>query len=349
MLRILNLITLIILTSTNRSFTQSFKNLRIHSKPLILKSQGSFYVGGEKSNQTFEQLGSFGPAGNISIHQMYVQYKVPYKTTAIPVIMIHGMTLTGKTWETTPDGRMGWDEYFVRNGHSVYIPDQIGRGRSGFNQSAFNDARAGQLDASTLPPMWRFSDETSIPNFRIGNTEGKPYQTGQFPYDALAELSKQAVPDVSMILPNPNPTFKALADLSSDLGRAILISHSQSGTYPIEAAYIKPNAIAAMIFVEPGGCPIGLKYEQLSILAKIPTLIVYGDNLNQPTGVPHSWQSAFESCNTYIKEVNGKGGKAEMLFLPQKEVYGNSHMLMQDKNNLQIADMILKWIKINKT
>lgn len=35
--------------------------------------------------------------------------------------MIHGMTLTGKTRETTPDGRMGWDEYFVRKGHPVYV------------------------------------------------------------------------------------------------------------------------------------------------------------------------------------------------------------------------------------
>lgn len=35
--------------------------------------------------------------------------------------MIHGMTLTGKTRETTPDGRMGWDEHFVRKGHPVYV------------------------------------------------------------------------------------------------------------------------------------------------------------------------------------------------------------------------------------
>ena len=45
--------------------------------------------------------------------------------------MLHGATLTGKSWETTPDGRMGWDEYFVRKGHPVYVPDQVGRGRSG--------------------------------------------------------------------------------------------------------------------------------------------------------------------------------------------------------------------------
>ena len=30
--------------------------------------------------------------------------------------------------------------------------------------------------------------------------------------------------------------------------------------------------------------------------------------------------------------------------LPSVGLYGNSHMFMQDKNNLQVADVIMKWI-----
>jgi len=33
--------------------------------------------------------------------------------------------------------------------------------------------------------------------------------------------------------------------------------------------------------------------------------------------------------------------------LPGHNIPGNSHMLMQDRNNLQIADLILKWINEN--
>ena len=33
-----------------------------------------------------------------------------------------------------------------------------------------------------------------------------------------------------------------------------------------------------------------------------------------------------------------------MLAPPDRGIRGNSHMIMQDKNNLQIADLILKWI-----
>jgi hypothetical protein len=33
-----------------------------------------------------------------------------------------------------------------------------------------------------------------------------------------------------------------------------------------------------------------------------------------------------------------------MLSPSESGIRGNSHMIMQDKNNLQIADLILKWI-----
>jgi len=33
-----------------------------------------------------------------------------------------------------------------------------------------------------------------------------------------------------------------------------------------------------------------------------------------------------------------------MLAPPERGIRGNSHMIMQDRNNLQIADLILQWI-----
>jgi hypothetical protein len=63
---------------------------------------------------------------------MYVQYKVP-PSSRVPVVMVHGADLSGKSYETTPDGRLGWEEYFVRKGHAVYLPDQVSRARSGFD------------------------------------------------------------------------------------------------------------------------------------------------------------------------------------------------------------------------
>ena len=83
--------------------------------------------------------------GDITVNQMYVQYQIPMKGDQhVPVVMVHGCCLSSKTWETTPDGRMGWSEYFVRKDRSVYLADQVSRARSGFDPTAFADVAAGQ-------------------------------------------------------------------------------------------------------------------------------------------------------------------------------------------------------------
>lgn len=338
-------------TATPPAFlsAQSFRDLKMPDKPLVLRAQGSFFVGGEKSRQTRGQLGDLGPEGHITIYQMYVRYMIPKGGEKnVPVVMIHGATLTGKSWETTPDGRMGWDEYFVRNGHPVYVPDQVGRGRSGFNQAVINDVRAGLSPPEKLPVFLRFSDEVVWPNFRFGARPGEPYAETQYPVHAVDELSKQGVPDLTYSgLPVPTPTIRALADLAGDLGGAVLMGHSQSGPFPLEAALLNPAAARGLVLIEPGRCPSTYTDTQIATLARIPILALYGDYLDTPTGISRlpSWKISFDSCMELIRRINAAGGRARMLHPPEMGIRGNSHMIMQDRNHLQIADMILAWIR----
>ena len=160
---------------------QALKDVQTPDTPLVLKAQGSFFVGGESVEQTQGELGNLGPGGHISVNQMYVRFMVPQDGAGnVSVVLVHGATLTGKSWETTPDGRMGWDEYFVRQGSPVYVPDQVGRGRSGFNQAVFNDVRAGSTPPANQPAWLRFSDEGVWSNFRIGQTAGQPFPDTSF-------------------------------------------------------------------------------------------------------------------------------------------------------------------------
>ena len=278
---------------------QALKDVQTSDTPLVLKAQGSFFIGGEKAEQTQGELGDLGPGGHITVNQMYVRYMVPQGGDGNPpVVMVHGATLTGKSWETTPDGRMGWDEYFVRRGHPVYVPDQVGRGRSGFNQAAFNNVRAGSTPAASLPRWLRFSDEGVWPNFRFGLKPSQPYPDTQFPVTAVDELSKQGVPDVSFGgIPTPNPTFKALSDLAAQLNGAVLMGHSQSGSFPLAAALLNPAVMKGLVLVEPGTCPANYTSEQIATLAKVPLLVVFGDYRDTPTGIPAlpSWQTRFEA------------------------------------------------------
>ena len=336
-----------VLGATVTAKAQALEDLRTPDTPLVLKAQGSFFVGGEKAEQTQVELGNLGPGGHITVNQMYVRYMVPQGGDGnVPVVMVHGATLTGKSWETTPDGRMGWDEYFVRKGHPVYVPDQVGRGRSGFNQAVFNDVRAGSVPAASQPSWLRFSDEGVWPNFRFGLKPGEPFSDSQFPVTAVDELAKQGVPDVSLGgLPTPNPNFKALSDLAGQLSGAVLMGHSQSGSFPLEAALLNAAATRGLVLVEPGRCP-AYRPEQIATLVKVPILVVFGDHRDNPTGLPTlpTWQARFEACQALIARLRGAGGQAEMLNPPDRGIRGNSHMIMQDKNHLQIADLILQWI-----
>lgn len=81
--------------------------------PLVLKDQGSFFVGGV---ETRTNATSGDPAGQIGYPntdviktgQMYVQFQAPKSEGAhAPIVLLHGCCLSAKTWEDTPDGRMG--------------------------------------------------------------------------------------------------------------------------------------------------------------------------------------------------------------------------------------------------
>ena len=310
-------------------------------KPLVLASQGSFFVGGE----TKKAPGPAGtPQGDITVNQMYVQYQIPVNGNQhVPVVMVHGCCLSSKTWETTPDGRMGWNEYFVRKNRAVYLADQVSRARSGFDGTKINAVKAGSLPPNELPNVLMASHQTAWSVFRFGPTFNTPFPDGQFPIEAVEELYKQMIPDLNSVLPSPNPTWTNMAALANRLHGAVLMGHSESGFFPEQAALIDPSGIKGIISVEMP-CVTTLTSTQLATLAKIPILIMFGDHLGDVQGGPASWSTSFESCGKFVQQVSDSGGDAQMMHLPKLGIHGNSHMLMQDKNNLQLADLILAWI-----
>src|SRR5262245_65960680 len=142
---ILAVVAVIATSAFSQNKTDSTKRRDDLKKPLVIQSQGSFFVGGESKtlNPTPGPGGAFG-GGEITINQMYVQYQVPSDADRhVPVVMVHRCCLSSKTWETTPDGRMGWNEYFVRKNRAVYMADQVSRARSGFDPSSITAVKAG--------------------------------------------------------------------------------------------------------------------------------------------------------------------------------------------------------------
>jgi hypothetical protein len=47
----------------------------------------------------------------------------------------------------------------------------------------------------------------------------------------------------------------------------------------------------------------------------------------------------------YAPQIEAAGGDITFMSLPEVGIVGNSHMLMLDRNNLEIADLIMEWIE----
>lgn len=88
------------------------------AKPLMIQAQGSFAVGGT----VIQSPGTFDPAnldsGGQTLHGDHarVVYQVPVKAKKLPLVMWHGFGQFSKTWETTADGREGYQNIFLRRG-----------------------------------------------------------------------------------------------------------------------------------------------------------------------------------------------------------------------------------------
>jgi len=309
--------------------------------PLVITKQGSFFIGGREQLSTSLGRGkSAGPPGTITVDQVYVRYQTPPRAEMQPnIVLIHGCCLTGKSWETTPDGRMGWDEYFVRRGFSTYVLDQAWRGRSAADPSAINAVADGHLPIESLPTESSASHEGAWVLFRFGPRYGETFPGLQFPVNAADQLWKQMVPDYAGGLPKPNPTVPALAQLAQRIGPSVLISHSQSGIYPFQALVADPRNIAGIIAIEPAACPDSKA--ELMPYKGTPILVLFGDYIADSPG----WAHILQGCRDYVGALKAAGGRAELLVLPETGIKGNSHMLMQDFNSLQIAGLLVDWIR----
>ncbi|WP_199902285.1 hypothetical protein [Azospirillum sp. B506] len=114
---------------------------RAKSAPLVIQAQGSFAVGGT----VVTNPGTFDPAmptpAGQTLHgdHAYAFYQIPVNSRKYPLVLWHGAGQFSKTWETTPDGREGYQSIFPCRGVGVYVLDQPRRGNAGRKHAAGHD------------------------------------------------------------------------------------------------------------------------------------------------------------------------------------------------------------------
>jgi hypothetical protein len=159
----------------------------------------------------------------------------------------------------------------------------------------------------------------------------------------VAQFSAQGVPNAELTLSPPFATTvsAAVSELLKKVGPAIVMLHSQGGQFGDGAVGLSPELIKMVIHVE-SNCRFGTPFTQAQLdgYSQVPSVLyVHGDNVvgnPAPTGQPR-----LDFCTNDMNAINANGGQATLVQLPDVGMTGNNHMLMQDRNNLEIADWLI--------
>lgn len=328
-------------------------------KPITIVDQGSFMVGGSviRAPGTFDPERFPATPDGQTFHgdHAYVQYQVPANARALPLVMWHGGGQFSKTWETTPDGREGFQTIFLRRGWPVYILDQPRRGRAGRSTEGITitptPAEMGIFSTFRLG-VW--------PNFFPGVSFSRDPE-------ALNQYWRQQTP-------NTGPSGVAERDLITDpvaalfnkIGPGVLLTHSASGILGWLTA-MKSSNVKAIISYEPAGFafPEGevpppvvtargttsgtaVSAADFAKLTKIPIQIVMGDYFPTSPSLVSGldlWYRVGIMAAHFRDAVNRHGGNVTLVYLADVGLRGNTHFPFSDLNNLQVADLLSKYLR----
>jgi pimeloyl-ACP methyl ester carboxylesterase len=340
--------------------------------------RGYFYVGGKYVGETGKEI----MAG-----QIYVEVLAPKtQRRPYPLVLIHGAAQTATNWMGTPDGRKGWAEYFVEQGYVVYMIDQPMRGRSawhpGDGATRMFTAKNEQFQFTAIETdgTWPGREKhTQWPG--EGPNKGKK---GDPIFDAFYATQVETVISAEETQKRNQDAGAALLD---KIGPAIVLTHSQSGPFGWLIADARPKLVKGIIAVEPAGPPfentiigtgkarawgpadIPLTYDppvkepseialvrddkadgpdlfvcwmqkaparQLVNLKNIPAMVMAAEA---------SYHMVYDHCTA--KYLVQAGMKTEFVPLGEKGIHGNGHMVMIEKNNLDIAHVVDEWVVKN--
>ena len=351
--------------------------------PLSIAKQGYFFVGGNYFD---------APDGKYLAGQMYVEFQIPTKRTQpYPLVMFSGGSQSGLNYTGTPDGREGWAQYFLRQGYAVYVLDQPSRARSTHHTETGPMSRTPvdrvqqQFTAPERKNLWPQARlHTQWPGVSDpGDPVFDQFMSQQ--YNSLASFPRQQ-----------ELNRDAGAALLDKIGPAILLTHSQSGTFGWLVADARPNLVKAIVAMEPSGPPVhdnmtkgapewfvdgpftkpygltapplsyspplkdpaDLKFvrqetadgpdlvrcweqaapaRKLANLQNIPVLVVQTEA---------SYHAPYDHCTVkYLRQAGVM--KTTFVRLAEVGIKGNGHMLMLEKNNMEIAGVAAKWLKEN--
>lgn len=330
----------------------------VAAQNITIAKQGHFSVGGQTIQRpgTYDNSKFVGWATQEETGQSYradhafVDFQIPTDGKKMPLVYVHGFGGSGVGWQMTPDGRDGFATLMLRRGWSSYVVDLPGRGRAG-RTSATTTVKP-VADEMFWFDIWRIG---IWPNYNEGV---------QFPRDSvsLSQFFRELTPDIS----DHRQDLPALGALAERIGEHILITHSAGG-FPGWMSAMQNEEVKGVVSYEPGGfvfpegevpdpiagltggaSGIPVPAEQFERLTKIPIVLYFGDYIPETPSKnlgDENWRVRLQMARKFVDAINRHGGNATLVELPKIGIYGNTHFLMQDLNNAELADLLDTWLQ----
>lgn len=330
------------------------EQIPMEQKPLIIEKQGSFAVGGTvvTAPGTFDPKNPTAAGQTLHADHATVFHQIPERPRQLPLVFWHGFGQTSRTWQTTPDGREGFQTLFLRERYPVYLIDQPRRGHGGRSPVP--------VTIQTAP-----DEQYWFGMFRLGiGTEFFPGV--QFPQDpdALDQFFRQMTPDVGPVDITVNTN--AVSELFNRIGQGVLVTHSHSGGQGWLTA-IKNAHIKGIVSYEPGSGflfpqgevpermesaagpleAVGIPMDDFLKLTKLPIVIYYGDFIPDTPSDNYgtdNWRTRLAMARLFCDAINRHGGDATLVHLPEIGIKGNTHFPFSDLNNARIAELMAAWL-----
>ena len=325
---------------------------------LSIVDQGVFSAGGVvlTTDGSFDpNYGQYDPAGQTShADHASLLYQIPENDNGHAMVFLHGFGQSRTGWMTTPDGRDGWNDMFLRRGYSTYLVDQPRRGEAG------QTSVAQEISTATQDQAW-------FTQFRMGRwpdfNEGS-----QFPQDegSIDQFFRQMTPDTGTI--DYDVITDAMVEVFEQSGPGILVTHSQGG-FPGWTTAAASDDVEAVVAIEPGGFPfpesempdpieagyytvegVPMSDEDFDKLIEKPIIVYFGDYIPDEPGASdlpaeNFWSAVLQMGRQFEELVNERGGDCTVIYLPDEGITGNSHFMFQELNNQEIADHIYAWLE----
>ena len=344
--------------------------------PLVIAKQGYFFVGGRIDTS----VEGSPMVGQMYVEfQIPQERKHPY-----PIVMIHGGSQTGTNFTGTPDGREGWAQYFLRRGYAVYVVDQVARGRAAYAAPVYGATASAKLDwvemrfvaperykrwpQAHLHTQWPGSGEPGDAAFDQFYASQMPSvadfaKQQEINRDAGVALLDKIGPAILLTHSQSGAMGWPIADSRPNLVKAIVaVEPSGPPVHDVEFKgapdWFADNAKTKAwglgevpLTYDPPGPPEFVREDkpdapdlvrcwaqkgpprQLAKLKDIPVLVVMSEA---------SYHASYDHCT--VKYLRNAGVNVTYTRLAEAGIHGNGHMMMLEKNNDQIAAVMMKWL-----